>query len=157
MEGLIFCHGHKHQQLKLPPEVKWIYLDADPAVEPDIAGLYQNEEILEMLGREKYDFVYEIRCPFTSIEEIKDYLKIASSLTKEGGEIFLFNGIQRVYSFLHPTITFYNSRRTLETMEEECYQNVIQRLIEMAEPYHLRLEKIDKGSVYFKKVSERAF
>lgn len=152
MNGIIFCHGHSHNRLNLDPNVRWIYVDVDPDVQPDIVGEYQQQELIEILGRKKYDYVYEIRCPFFSLEDIENYLNLSSDLLKKGGQVFLFNGIQRVFIFLHPDILFLNSYLTLTNMGEESYQETKFLIENIAEHYGLRIKEINKGSIYFEKV-----
>lgn len=118
MNGVLFCQGHNHRDTPRPrpSNVNWIYVDVDAAVKPDIIGSYTDPKVLQTLGYDNYDYVYEMNCPIhSSAYTLGRFLQSAYKLLKVGGRVYI--------GYLITTMRNLISFKPIITEKEEAEEN----------------------------------
>ncbi len=108
LQGVIFCHGHKHKPYLdtlpyyIPAGVNWTLVDIQEDAEPDIVADYSKvEQTIAKLGANRYDYVIDKGCPIFGIKEL---FTVAYNLLKpsqagsRGGKFIIFVGVKKIIS-----------------------------------------------------------
>ena len=95
LTGILLCHGHSFTREFpniLPRNVNWIQVDLDPTAEPDIIADVANiKDLVNKLGKNRYDYVVDYHCPST--RALNRTLKNAGVLLKDNGKFILLKGV----------------------------------------------------------------
>lgn len=94
--GVVLCSGanvpsHRRYEKRLNiKNVKWIRVDTDPGIKPDIIGSFYELDTYQKLGFGQHSYVIQEHCPLaTSLATWEIITVAASSLLRPGG-IFIF-------------------------------------------------------------------
>jgi hypothetical protein len=128
-QGIVFCHGHKHQPIDnyFLKMAQWSYCDRDENSEPDLVVNLMSPEarnkILALLPpNQLFDYVLVYNCPIggPSYPRVtKNFMLLARSLLKEGGQFIFYNYFG--FAIGYYINTFYIVKKYLNGQIEEIH------------------------------------